>query len=613
MKQKLTLSVLFLALIMLYSCSDQVETIEPVLAETELKPIVLGESNGIPFSVENMKKALEQHKTNPTTTKIYENQMHRQQSTRSADPFNINIETTHYYYKFTPTDSSDIEILLTDTILNVVDIPFEYDIETNGESYQDPDFEGTDLTYYYSVAPVDYQVPSGLNYEIIENLYFTKEDEITSDNPTPQEEQLLRYYEELSTIALLNAGYLDQEDLDALQFITPQQETISHNELVNRGLNYSDVSIDFTAFFWFFGRKWNPYGRVTVEEDALVNINGGANSIVGVRGAEIRVRKWGWLVVSRGFTREDGSFRCSSTRTKYVKYACYFNNKEKGFLGIRYRNFTIMDGSVFWSAKHRGHRRFKRAPWYQHFPQSIGKSQFFGLVQNGAYDYYHYWTKGRPFDLTTPRRLRISAKYWGDGSNHTWFDGLLWSEIRVSRRSGKTYRGSDGIYATTTHELTHASHYAMDSGMFFNFRGSRNEREVLRESWAEGVETIITNHRYQQLEPAYFRPVNRDIGWNFSRQLRIPLNTSVYGYPPMNEYTPLFIDLNDNLNQSSHFHSSLPLDRLSGYSVDQMEDALDDCRFLEDLEDNLRNDFNNPTEGFLNDVFDYAQTVADNL
>ena len=44
-----------------------------------------------------------------------------------------------------------------------------------------------------------------------------------------------------------------------------------------------------------------------------------------------------------------------------------------------------------------------------------------------------------------------------------------------------------------------------------------------------------------------------------------------------------------------------------------MEQALDNCRELDDLEDNLRNMYINPTENRLDDVFDYAQDVADNL
>ena len=55
---------------------------------------------------------------------------------------NYQINTTHYYIKFSPQDSLQYERIANDTILAVSDIPFEYDIETDGDKYQDPDYTG---------------------------------------------------------------------------------------------------------------------------------------------------------------------------------------------------------------------------------------------------------------------------------------------------------------------------------------------------------------------------------------------------------------------------------------------------------------------------------------
>ena len=434
--------------------------------------------------------------------------------------------------------------------------------------------------------------------------------------PHRQKKTVYAFNEELSTIALLNAGYLSNGDLQDLRFIynnNGTQETLTHSELINRGLTYDDVHINFFLFDFIFGRKWRPTGTVTVEEDVLVDIKS-QNDIHGVKGAEIRVRKWGWLVIRKARTDENGDFSCRRTRTKYVKYSCYFNNNSGlNSYNWYHRNFTVKAGTFFWNAKHRGHRRYRREGWFQHFPETIGRSHFYALVQNAAYEYYHHIADD--FGIWKPtKRTRINAKFSDCNSSQPRPRIMPWhSQVRVTRRNGNcTDRRSDGVFATTIHELTHVAHLREDTGLFWAGNVWGNEdAELMIESWAEGVETIVTNDRYLALDAAYFRPSNDNIGWNFFRQREEVFNNS--GFEEMDEYTPLFIDLNDNFNQHLEISPVLPVDRVNGYTINQMEQALDNCRELDDLEDNLRNMYINPTENRLDDVFDYAQDVADNL
>ena len=87
----------------------------------------------------------------------------------------LKIETSHYYYRFLPKDIPQYDKLVNDTILQVSDVPFEYEVETSGDYYQDPSLKGSKFTYYYSVFPIDYNFPKEIEAEKIANLYFPPE------------------------------------------------------------------------------------------------------------------------------------------------------------------------------------------------------------------------------------------------------------------------------------------------------------------------------------------------------------------------------------------------------------------------------------------------------
>ena len=130
------------------------------------------------------------------------------------------------------------------------------------------------------------------------------------------------------------------------------------------------------------------------------------------------------------------------------------------------------------------------------------------------------------------------------------------------------------------------------------------------ESWAEGVETIVTNDRYKRLAPNYlatnsFNSTNLKY-WNDVKQTeRIEV---------MTEYTPIVIDLIDNVNQKDlpNVSGNQPIDRVSGYSLSQIQGALRNCRDINCWESNLGNQYANSTEGNLTELFNYMRAVLHN-
>ncbi|MGB0185786.1 MAG: hypothetical protein ACPF88_02490 [Flavobacteriaceae bacterium] len=601
---------LMLIFIVFQSCFEESTHFEQT-EQTQIQDdefTVLGKKKAIAFTVENMQKAYEAILNNPTASQYptdIQNRKNNSTFARFTDG-SYQIATTHYYVKFNPQDSLQYEKIETDTILAVSDVPFEYDIELEGAKYQDPDLVGTDFTYYYSVIPVGYQLPNDVPYEKIAHLHFTSEDDIPDDAPE-SELQKVDFFHDLNTEALKQSDNLDEEKEELLYiFINSDgdEERLTWEEAQNRGLNLNQLIINFNEDDYdeeakfFRRRKWRPSGTITVHEDAI-------NQSVGVMGARVRVRKWGFLVIRKAHTNRNGYFRTSRTRTKRVKYALYFKNRRSRNI----RRFTVKAGTWFWNARDRGHKTHKRRPWRRHY--TYGRRQLYAFVQNAAFDYY---TRMAPrYGLRIPKdRMKISAKYNRCATSQhrpAVLTLLPISRLRVTRKDEHCrYRRSDGIYATTVHELAHAGHQRMDSGMFSIFHSGSCNRAVLIESWAEGVETIITNDRYDEITNNNYQSSNIDDQngrWNSWRQRRRSFQ--------MNEYTPIVEDLIDDLNQFADTNDTsgrTPFDEVSGYALRQIQTALDNCRDISCWENKLN--ANRPagvSAAQLQRLFDYVHYI----
>lgn len=600
------LVILFSIAVLLFSCEhDDIVSNESLSTDTysesnqknsfgDDKFTILGNEKTIPCSVQNMTEAYQSLLRNPTSIKHPDN--------------SYLINKTHLYVKFKPQDSIQYNTIVNDTVLDVSDEPFEYEIANEGSVYLDPMANDTIFTFYYSVVSKDYTLPSNVPHTILEDLHFTNEDDM-GDTPTSREENILDFYEDLNTEALKISDNLDEEEkYEHTYFVSNPNENLTYDDVKRLGLKVKDIQINYALEVQekLFGSKWRPSGTITVEEDAI-------NQNVGVMGARVRVRKWGWLVIKKAHTNREGYFQTSRTRTKRVKYALYFKNRKSNG-GNR---FTVKAGTWFWNARDKSYSTHKKKAWSRHY--TYGRRQFYAFVQNASFDYY---TRIVPqYNLRRPKEgLNINATYTScPGSEHraAVLTLLPISRLRVTRNDEDNngsceYRGSDGIYATTVHELTHAGHQRMDAGMFSIFHIGSCNRSFLKESWAEGVETIVTNGRYDALtNNNYVSTSDDDINagrnrWNGWRQESIVQD--------MTEYTPIVEDLIDNENQnvSPNAPGNQPLDRVNGYNLNQIQSALNNCRDIDCWENNLRNNYFNSTEANLEELFDYMRDARNN-
>ena len=103
--------------------------------------IKLGKQLENPYSVENMKKALESLRANGRTEAI-------------------EITPTHLYLRFKPKNEEELSILKRDSTLILYDYPLDHEIEVMGNFYRNPALPPDQPTYQYCAVKVDKVLPT---------------------------------------------------------------------------------------------------------------------------------------------------------------------------------------------------------------------------------------------------------------------------------------------------------------------------------------------------------------------------------------------------------------------------------------------------------------------
>ena len=522
--QKLRLLTLILLGLLIYSCQNE----DDVTSQTEeqinlneqdgLKKMVLGKKLENPYSVENMRKALKNlQKSSSTANKGLSN--------------DFEITTTHLYIRFKPKDEEELNLLQKDTTLILFDHPLDYEISEEGDFFQDPDIPDELPTYQYTSVEVDKKLPN-VTYELLANLYIPydeNEDNDIEDDTTGSKS---------ISLSLSNmAGLLENEALK----ITNNLEKEEKNTTSER--------------CWFCRpSKWQPKGKITIWDTTL-------GRYVGVEG--IKVRAGRWFKWRRAFTNAKGEYAFAARFRRKVRYKMDWE---------RY-HFALRSG--FWaSAQYRG--PYRKGDWNWQI-RNGDRHQYYGTIFRAAHHYYYKDIKGLrrpPKNTFWKSQTRIRASRKQDA-------GKLGSHLGVRRVWGLgdgiyiyTYgKSSSQTYATTIHELAHASHW--------NFQRINHNvsKEILAESWARGVEWELTRMVY---------PVSKYKGRDNYK----------------GKYTLVVADMIDNRN-TNHTNKGFKDDRdkVSGYTIRQLEDALKGINTWNGWRNNIKNKYNNNTEQHLNTLF----------
>ncbi|MBR5906498.1 MAG: hypothetical protein IKZ51_08635 [Bacteroidales bacterium] len=252
-------------------------------------------------------------------------------------------------------------------------------------------------------------------------------------------------------------------------------------------------------------------------------------------------------------TDANGYFSTTDTFLYNFKYEFYF----------RRTDFEIRDGDdddeiIYTFNDYHG-------PIYKYF--SDDKMCFWASIDRAAIVYYYLDNKGLrrpPMESDNTARLAIRA-YCESGDAYGYFtyeDYWIFGNrpiVKVYRDTGgsvPTRRTNEEIFATTIHELAHASHWRNNSTSFYQ------TENIAVESFARGVQWLLTSDSYPGYTVNYYA--------RMSYTGIIQDLTDGYGTKTSNLYA--YWDSNGSL--SFHTYSKSYYDNVSGYTPSQIEEAL---------------------------------------
>ncbi len=458
---------------------------------------------------------------------------------------NFQINTTHLYVKFNPKNEEEEYLLKSDSTMHLFD--YRLDVEYKDEYLNNRKLTNDSISDYYTAIPVNKILPN-VPYEVIDELYIPEQDDYFKN--TTENERYLITYKINNKTDLFNHLIFDA-------FVITNNE----EEVIEAGSTETQR--------WFFGKRWRPKGILKIYDDVL--------KIIPLEGAKILMRQW--FTIDSGISDANGYFQTGTVRG-HARYIIQWERQD----------YSIRSG-WFGQAELRG-PKLKNQDW--NFNIENGPQQYYGTIHNAAHYYFYKDVGGlrRPPHRAFFRgQIKFAAYLVNEGTNYNSIlsnilPGRPWPTITMK----KYQQSSSSILGTTFHELAHSTHARHRSILRFNQSESR-----MKETYAQTIEWYLTTKRYNEIRP--------DLGFVFESnyQFRSPQFSATQ--PSYLTYTSLMVDLIDGFNQRTAYGNQYVLDNVSGYSLNQIEDEVMQTKTFSELNFNLLNNYNNPTENNLTELF----------
>jgi hypothetical protein len=272
-----------------------------------LRPIILGEQKENPFSLENMKIALD------TLKKIVNESDQTALKAKAVDE--IELKTTDLYVRFLPQDSTQYMALKSDTTLTLFDFPLDYEIKQSGDYYHDPMLTAP-FTWYYTTVKPGYIPPTGIKYEVLQELFIAENSEYYSEEllsgPESVRQATKRVNSESIDLNIFNALYAISFKLTGNEKELKQDTTTTSVKLPTSGKSsIMKVTIPnctrYTIKVGWWYVSWtscDPY----YYPDGNIKVNT-PNGDVGLKG--VKVRMWRWFTSAETITDAFGNYYCN--------------------------------------------------------------------------------------------------------------------------------------------------------------------------------------------------------------------------------------------------------------------------------------------------------------
>ena len=372
--------------------------------------IELGEKLEDPYTVENMQEAV---------ARLY--------PTRAGA---VSIKATDLYVRFLPKNEEEYALLLSKG-LKMTDHPVDYRIVKEGDYYHDPGLSENAITWQYAVVSKDFEFPSGVRSEILDEVYLSENDPVTR----------------------AESGI----DWDAVE---AEAYRLTGNEDL-----YPATRADEEVSF--------PSGRITVEDpDAF------GGKPYGVAGVQVCCNSF--VKFATAYTDRDGYYQLPKKYASTPRYRLVFKNSAGFSIGL---NLILIPASV--STLGTG----PAAGVDVHIDAaSDGALWRRAVVNNAAYDYIAR-CNASDLDLKAPPqdlRIWIFKNLTCSSAAMLHHGAFVEGNDLVQRYLGgyssllKTFlpdltigaKAGDGafvdLYSAVMHEMAHASHYAQVGNAWWN-------------------------------------------------------------------------------------------------------------------------------------------------
>lgn len=437
----------------------------------------------------------------------------------NSDFKNVKVVNNYNYVRIESlTEESNLEIVGSGD-LDLYIYPLDYKILKTGRSYSEKDKKAL-FQVYWAAVPVDYVFPKGLEVTVLEKLYL----------PFGNGKQEVN---------------LSDGEKGKLEFLEEKSLELTNN--VDKSNKKSKISNN------------TPSGSITVWDQTL-------NKFLAVEGVTVRAKRW--FTSRYGVTNNIGFYSISFTFNGQVDYDILWEASE----------FDVRSGT--WGQATTGQNNINGS-WSPQIMPSAGIIPFAGILSNESFGYAHafraafvYYYKNSTWGIKTPpkhqstilggnNKIKIGVVNNSATSNYFDVNGAFYgSQVKINFESNSLELNGRYIFGTTIHELAHASHWEL--GFTSVEWLTNNNKKRFSEAWAIGVEYKITNDVYQSL--SFVPPLINNYVYNYQSNQ----NYTLAQIPNQVTYFPLFVDLMDNLNQSS-IQTSYPNDLVSGFTLSRLE------------------------------------------
>lgn len=306
---------------------------------------------------------------------------------------------------------------------------------------------------------------------------------------------------------------------------------------------------------------WRPAGRIRAWDKTM-------QVYVPVEGLKVRAKRW--FTTHTGFTGANGNFECDGSFERPADYSFDWERYE----------FAIRDGDFSTAGEGANNIRGNWNPDYDATTLSI----YHAAIFRAAFHYAYQDILGlrRPPENGT---LQTQLKYRANpGTAPGGVLGLhapgrrflgLGSAIQIYDRD----RPTDWIYGTTIHETAHAAHWNMCASDY------NNSEDYVSESWARGVEWALTSMVYPNYIMYYYRTSYTGVVQDLIDGIGTTQTSTAY--------------YNGHFNYISY---NFP-DNVEGYTIRQLEDALNGQRTKVEWRNSIITRYDNPTKDNVLDLF----------